>query len=141
MPVHRSTDHQTNNVEIAALFAPKPMIVVSDGGDWTSNTPDVEFPYIKRVYDVYGAGDKVRNVHLADEGHDYGPSKRAAVDAFFTKYLGLDDSSVRQGSGYREDFVKILSRDELSVFNARSPRPTNSLQGDEAVIRYLGFDQ
>ena len=41
MPVHRSVNHQTNNVEIAALCAPRPMLLISDGGDWTSNNPRI----------------------------------------------------------------------------------------------------
>lgn len=139
MPIHKSKMHQTNNVEIAALFAPKPLLIVSDGGDWTSNTPRVEFPYIQKVYDAYHAGDNVRNVHLPNEGHDYGPSKRAAVFAFFTDYLLLDDSDISSNSGYKEDFVTFLTKDELNVFGAGHPFPPHSLQGDEAVMGYLGI--
>lgn len=53
MPVHKSSVHEeTNNVEIAALAAPRPMLIVSDGTDWTKNTPNVEFPHIKRIYSL-----------------------------------------------------------------------------------------
>jgi hypothetical protein len=39
----------TSNVEIAALFAPKPMLLVSATGDWTRNVPKEEYPAIKRI--------------------------------------------------------------------------------------------
>lgn len=76
--------------EFAAAFAPKPMCIVSDGGDWTSNVPEVEYPYIKKIYDLYGKCGAVSNVHLPDEGHDFGPSKRDAVYQFFTDTFGLN---------------------------------------------------
>ncbi|MBA4056753.1 MAG: acetylxylan esterase, partial [Marivirga sp.] len=79
MPIHKSGDHQTNNVEIAALCAPRPLLIVSDGGDWTKNTPAVEYPYIQKVYASYNASERVKNAHFAAEGHDYGYSKRKAV--------------------------------------------------------------
>lgn len=138
MPVHKSANHQTNNVEIAALCAPRPMIIVSDGGDWTKNTPSIEFPYIRRVYEAYHAEDRVSNAHFQDEGHDYGYSKRAAVYAFFTRYLGMDDSMVKKGTGYNEDFVANIPKEELMVFK-KSPLPASALQGDKAVMKYLGI--
>ena len=139
MPIHKSKDHQTNNVEIAALFAPKPLLIVSDGGDWTSNTPQVEYPYIQKVYAAYRAEQNVRNAHLPNEGHDYGPSKRAAVYDFFGKFLKLDTARILAGGGYNEEFVTILSKDDLSVFNKTHPFPQNALQGDEAVMTFLGI--
>jgi hypothetical protein len=126
-------------VEIAALFAPKPLLIVSDGGDWTANTADVEFPYIQKVYATFGAPDKIRNVHLADEGHDYGPSKRAAVYRFFAEHLELDDHSIRDGTGFKENFVTLLPKQSLYVFNATHPLPADALQTDDAVMEYLGI--
>ena len=90
MPVHKSKNHETNNVEIAALAAPRPMLLISDGDDWTKNTPKVELPYIKNIYKLFGAEDRVGNLHLVDEKHSYGISKRKGAYRFLAKHIGLD---------------------------------------------------
>ena len=76
--------------ELAAVMAPKPMLIVSDGGDWTSSVPTLEFPYLQRIYGFYDAKDKVRNVHLPNERHDFNENKRQAVHDFFIDVFGLD---------------------------------------------------
>ena len=78
--------------ELAAVMAPKPMLIVSDGGDWTSSVPTLEFPYLQRIYGFYHAQDKVRNVHLPNERHDFKENKRQAVYDFFIDVFGLDRS-------------------------------------------------
>lgn len=138
MPIHRTTDFQTNNVEIAALFAPKPMLIVSDGADWTSNTPLVEFPYIQKVYAAHQAESKVKNAHFPNEGHDYGYSKRVAAYKFFTQYFKLDTKDAIQ-DGYNESVIKILPAEKLKVYTDTYQLPENSLQGDESVMNYLGI--
>jgi len=78
--------------ELAAVMAPKPMLIVSDGGDWTSSVPTLEFPYLQRIYGFYGAEKQVRNVHLPNERHDFGKNKRQAVYDFFIDVFDLDRS-------------------------------------------------
>ena len=84
----------TCEAELAALIAPRPLLLVSDGGDWTSTTPELEFPFIRRIFSFYNAENNVRNVHLPDERHDFGPNKRQAVYDFFADVFQLDRSMI-----------------------------------------------
>jgi dienelactone hydrolase len=139
MPVHKSAHHQTNNVEIAALAVPRPMLLVSDGGDWTKNTPRIEMPYIQKVYAQYDAESKVDNVHLPAERHDYGINKRFAAYNFLAHYLGLNAGKILVNNQFEEGFVKLLPKEDLMVFNEKNLIPANALQGEQAVMDYLKF--
>jgi dienelactone hydrolase len=139
MPIHRRPSHQTNNVEIAALAAPRPMLLVSDGADWTKNCPNVEYPFIKTIYGWYGATKEVENVHLPAEKHDYGPSKRQAAYAFLIKHLRLDDQGMIKNGLVDEEDSKVLPVDELRVFDEMHPRPAGAVTGDAAVMGLLNW--
>lgn len=97
----------TCNPELIAFFAPKPLQVVSDGGDWTHSVPYMEYPYLQRIYGFYNARDKVENVHLPDERHDYGINKRKANYEFFIKVFGLDRSK------WDESKVDVMKPEQL----------------------------
>ncbi|MBR5819720.1 MAG: hypothetical protein IKY68_00520 [Alistipes sp.] len=84
----------TCNAELAALTAPKPLGVVSDGKDWTAHVPTVELPYLQHIYELYGVADRVKNYHFPKEGHDFGVNKRQAVYDFFAEVFGLDRSKI-----------------------------------------------
>lgn len=131
MPIHKSRLHETNNVEIAALAAPRLQLIISDGEDWTKNTPKVGFPYIRRVYRYYGADDRLENLHLADEGHSYGRSKRVGAYKFLARHFGLALENVINRSGeIDEASVVIEPQETLRVFSDAFPRPDSAAAPD-----------
>jgi dienelactone hydrolase len=138
MPIHKHGDYEANNVEIAACIAPKPLLLISDGEDWTKNVPTLEFPHVRRIYGFFDAAPNVANAHFADEGHDYGPSKRQAMYPFMAKHLKLDLSRIQDASGkLSEDFFTPSERSQLLVFPTDQPRPDHAVDEAEAVFTLL----
>jgi len=137
MPIHHRPDHITNNVEIASLAAPRPMLLISDGSDWTKNCPVIEYPYIRNIYSWYGVPQNVQNVHLPNDQHDYGLTKRQPMYAFLIKQLSLDSKGMMKDGLVKEDASEVLGIEDLTVFNKAHPRPADAVQGDEAVLKLL----
>ena len=138
LPIHRSGDHFVNNAMIAALAAPRPLLVVSDGKDWTQHVPQTEYPFLQKIYGYYGATQQVANVHLADEGHDYGPSKRAALYRFVAEKFHLDLATLQKADGsIDESSVTVEKPRQLRVFTADFPIPPNALHDATSIERVL----
>jgi hypothetical protein len=131
MPAHLCGG-RTNNVEIAAMFAPKPQLILSDGKDWTSAVPESEYPFLQRVYSFYQAEDCLGNAHFAGEGHDYGPSKRQALYRFIALRFDLDIQ--------RADESKVTIEKETQMY-AFGPQgeglPASAIRGQEALHKVL----
>jgi hypothetical protein len=114
LPLHRGRDHFVNNAMIAAFTAPRPQLIISNGGDWTRHSPETEYPFLQHIYGLYGKGEQVGLVHLPDEGHDYGPSKRMALYPFLAAHLGPElervlapDGSIDESAVVIEDPVRM----------------------------------
>jgi len=120
----------TFNVEIAALMAPRPLIMVSATGDWTANTPFVEYPAIRSIYRLYGAEDKVESVQV-EAGHNYNRQSREAVYTFFGKWL-LGETDREK---LRERPFQVEEKEDLLVFYDH-PKPENALD-PEGIVQYL----
>ena len=118
LPIHQTPcGINTNNVEIAAMIAPRPQLLISIGTDWSKNTPTTELPYLKKIYGFYGSADQVENVHIPNEKHDYGHTKREALYNFVGRVCGLDTQKFKDAQGrYIEKDVNIEPSDNLLVF-------------------------
>ncbi len=115
-----------SNMEIGALMAPRPLLLVSATGDWTRETPRVEYPAIRSIYALYDAEDKVRNVHI-DAGHNYNLASREAMYRFFGRWLLGGD-----WEGYSEPEYALEERDKLRVFPGDTP-PDGYPSSDELI--------
>ncbi|MDA0920819.1 MAG: acetylxylan esterase [Planctomycetota bacterium] len=135
MPIHKTAKLETNNAEIAALAAPRPLLLVSVGGDWTKNNPKVEYPYIRSVFKTFGAEGSVENKHFPDEGHGYQESKRQAMYPFMVKHLGLNSKGVLDSAtGHFDEAGNTIEEvDAMRVFDDSFPLPKHALKPGSIV--------
>jgi dienelactone hydrolase len=83
----------TDEPEICATFAPRPVLFLSLTGDWTKIFPNEEFPEIRSIYRLYGQEAAVESAQWESE-HDFSKPMRERMYAFFNHYLmGQDDPS------------------------------------------------
>lgn len=119
----------TDNVEFAACFAPKPMLLVGATGDWTSQILQRGYPEIKSVYQLYGADANFGAVvHRAD--HNYNQASRESVYAFFNRFLWKKPEPVKEPAFQPEP------REILTTWDPEHPRPQRAAT-PEMLRKYL----
>jgi len=122
---------ESDSVEFAALFAPKPQLLICATGDWTKKIPEVGFPEIKATYNLLDAGANVEVVRY-DAPHNYNKKSREAAYAFFGKHLLGEADATKLAE---KPFVAFDPK-ELSVWTAEHPKPKDALTA-EGLAKYL----
>ncbi|HEX5243528.1 MAG TPA: alpha/beta hydrolase family protein [Tepidisphaeraceae bacterium] len=114
----------TNNLEIAAAFAPRPM-GMSSANDWTRHLVERGLPKIKAIYQLYGAGDQTMAWYRSFE-HNYNQVSRELMYNWMNDHLKLG-----WASPVKEVPFKPVPPKELSVYDAKHPRPSDELGAEE----------
>lgn len=111
----------TDNIEFAALMAPRPMKIVGASGDWTARTMTNAYPSLQMVYAQAGATTHL-DAEVFDFPHNYNRTSRNAVYAFLAKWLlgPMDAESTREGT------LKIEEPKDLFAFDADHPYPADA---------------
>ncbi len=120
----------TGNIELAALFAPKPL-AMSGADDWTIEIEKKGLPELKAVYKLYGAADEVNAEAFPQFKHNYNQVAREMMYNWFNKYLKLG-----QKTPVKEQPFPFVPSKELSVFDEKHPRPKNAAN-IEVLRRYM----
>src|SRR5688572_19648202 len=121
----------TNNVEIAATIAPRPLLMVSATGDWTTNTLEREYPAVRSLYALMGATDRVHAVRF-EAPHNYNRQSREAVYAWMARWLQNAPADVRREES---TFVSDPLPDVL-VFHKR-PVPENAVDAVQLTTNWI----
>jgi len=145
-----------SNMEIAAVPAPRPQILVAATGDWTKMTLTVEGPAVGGIYTLLNAADRLRYVRF-DFNHNYNQTSREAVYEWFGKWLlKLRDPSSLKEAAYttepdaelrvwpdgklpagalpEKEFIHSLIQRDRAQLDALRPRDRESLDRFKKVM-------
>ncbi|HZZ28569.1 MAG TPA: acetylxylan esterase [Pirellulales bacterium] len=125
----------TGNVEIAALFSPKPLCVIADGGDWTKELDQKGGPELQQLYKLQGAKDNLQIKLFKDYGHNFNYVSREAMYQWMNKQLklGLEEPVLEA------DFVP-LTREEITVWDDKHPKPAGGEDFERSLLRTMTDD-
>lgn len=76
----------TDNAEMCAMIAPRPLFLAGSTGDWTNYLETAELPAMLETYRQYGAEDLVEHFYQ-DAIHQYNEKTRHRVYSFFARHL------------------------------------------------------
>lgn len=124
----------TSNVEVAALFAPRPLGMTA-ADDWTRTMPEDGYPALQQHYAMLGVPDRVKLFPFLQFGHNYNAVSRTAMYGWMNEHLGLG----WPGPVIEQDFVP-LTREEASVWTSAHPAPKGGEAHERAVTGWWRSD-
>lgn len=122
----------TGNVELAALFAPKPLGLTA-ADDWTKEMETKGFPQLREHWTRLGVPGHVALTARLEFGHNYNAPSRAAMYGWFNQHLGLG----LPPEALAEKEFRLLAREEATVWTAEHPAPAGEAVGAPFERRLL----
>jgi dienelactone hydrolase len=124
----------TGNVEIAGLFAPKPLGLTA-ADDWTKDMPTRGWPELREHYRMLGAEDHVSLAALIQFPHNYNYQSRAAMYQWMNRHLNLGHAE----PVVEQDFEPVPP-EQLSVWDDAHPKPTGGDDYERSLVRWISED-
>lgn len=125
----------TGNVELAALFAPRPQAMTA-ADDWTRDMMKDGYPELQWLYAMIGNTEDVYCRPMLHFKHNYNYVTRATMYQWMNRHLelGLDIPVIEQ------DF-KGLTEDESAVWNEEHPSPKETGVAHERSVCHWWDEQ
>ncbi len=124
----------TYNLEITALHAPKPLLLIS-ADDATRTMSERGLPELKQHYGLLGASQNVSHIALLQFPHNYNAVSRAAMYSWLNRHLDLGLAEPIVERSYER-----LTRAELSVWDDKHPQPKGAPEFERRLLQWLSDD-
>ena len=122
----------TGNVELAALFAPRPQAMTA-ADDWTRDMMKDGYPQLSWLYAMIGNESDVYCRPMLHFKHNYNYVTRATMYQWMNRHLklGLDDPVIEQD-------YEPLSQEETTIWGGKYPAPANvGIEHEKSVCKWF----
>ena len=121
----------TGNVELAALFAPRPQAMTC-ANDWTKGMMTKGYPQLRELYSMLGVPDNVYCEEMLHFPHNYNAVTRGIMYEWMNTHLNLGlDTPIRELDW------KPLTKEESTVWNEDHPAPPGSDSYEAKLLQQL----
>ena len=125
----------SGNVEIAALFAPKPQ-GMNTANDWTKELATKGFPDLQKLYGLYGKKDFVTLQRGEHFPHNYNAVTRSGFYALLNKHFKLGFEAPIIERDYQP-----LPKEKLTVWDDAHPAPkAGDPEFERGLLKWLQAD-
>ncbi len=121
----------TGNVELCALFAPKPQGMTT-ANDWTKEMMTKGYPQLRQLYSMLGVPENVHCTPLNQFPHNYNVVTRRLMYDLFNKHLDLEADEQ-----LAERDWKLLTPAEATVWDEEHPRPSGGPEYERGLTKWL----
>lgn len=121
----------TGNVELAALFAPKPQAMTA-ANDWTKDMMTKGYPQLQQLYEMLGAKENVYCREMLHFPHNYNYVSRQTMYHWFNKHLNLGLEEPIEEQDYEP-----LTAEEAAVWNDEHPKPPGGDSYERRLTKQL----